>query len=137
MKATSHQHLPCANSMLQLSPHIMRPAGIPGAHLEVDTLGIKTLVDVRQAALNDADCLFKLHAGAQRARRDQAGQRAERLPVQPGAAQAAAQPLQVGLQLRNESALTVLTCKQKLSEAMRKTEHRILEQDSRPSMRSA
>ena len=80
---------------------------------------------MRQAALNDADRLFKLHAGAQRARRDEAGQRAERLPVQPGALLAAAQPLQVGLQLCNEPVLAILTCQQNMCKALRKDEYNL------------
>ena len=97
----------------------MRPAGISIAYLEVDTLSIKTLVDVRQAALDNADRLLELHARAQRARCHEAGQRARCLPVQPGLLLAAVQPLQVGLQLCNEPVLAILTCQHTVKTFMR------------------
>ena len=103
----------------------MQPAGDFGAHLEVDTLSIKALIDVRQAAFNDADCLLELHARAQRACRNEAGQRAERLPVQPGALLAIVQPLQVGLQLCNEPVLAILTCQQNMCKASRKDKYNL------------
>lgn len=101
------------------------PPAESSAHLEVNTLSIKTLVDVPQAALDDADRLFKLHARAQRACCEEAGQRAHRLPVQPGALLAVAQPLQVGLQLCNEPVLAILTCQQNMCKPLQKDEHNL------------
>ena len=92
----------------------MQPLSLTAAYLQVNTLSIEALVDMRQAALDDAERLLELDARAQRARCDEAGQRAQRLAVQPGALLAAAQPFQVGIQLCDELVLAILTCQQKV-----------------------
>lgn len=79
-------------------------------HLNVNTLLFQALASALQALLDDGKRLFKLHARPQRARRDEAGQRAARLLWQPCVAPGGADcTLQVILQLRSQLDLLALS----------------------------
>ena len=88
-------------------------------HLNADALLFQALASALQALLDDGERLFKLHARPQRARRDEAGQRAARLLWQPCVAPGGAGcTLQVILQLRSQLdplVLSLLCSRQKFT----------------------